>query len=236
MTSSSEVRRARLSPSSSRSVMSLASFWMNSERVRSSVSSCAPRSASSRSLSWRVRPSWSTYFAGEVADLHLRLGEARLVGAAERAQLLALSLQVLALRGERLGLRLERLHLRGLRPGALADLLELARGRLDRDLRDALLALQLVLALRQLRRPPLDLAQAHALGVNRPVHLAEAGRDLLRLRVERGLLLLRGAPDRGELEVAARRLRQLELADLRAQRLVLLGLARLPVEALELLA
>jgi hypothetical protein len=177
-----------------------------------------------------------TRLAGEVADLRVGLGEARLVGAAQRAQLLTLPFEPVALGGERLRLRLERLHLRRLDPGALADLLQLARRRLDRHLRDARLARELVLALGELARAELHLAEAQPLGLDGGLQLGEPRRELLPLGVEQRLLLLGGAPQRRDLEVTARAVRELELADLRLHRLVLLRLARLPVQALQLLA
>src|SRR5919197_163707 len=162
MTSRSDVRRARLSPSSSRSVMSLASFWMNSERVRSSVSSCAPRSASRRSLSCRVLPNFSTLWAREPSSSAVRRAIAR----------------------GRLGLELQRLALLGLRARALGDARELGGARLHRHLRHARLALELVVLRRELARAALQLDEADALRLDGAVELGETRLHLVPFGVE----------------------------------------------------
>jgi hypothetical protein len=88
----------------------------------------------------------------------------------------------------------------------------------------------------ELAEAALALGGAGAVALEQPVELGEARRQLDLLGLERGVPLLGGAPRGGELEVADRGGAEVELADARAERLVLLGLARLAVQRLELLA
>ena len=86
-----------MSASSSRSVMSFASFWMNSARVRSRRSSWAPRCSSSRSFSCRVWPSVSTWRERAAVELSGAAGEAVHLGAVAvdaRPEVLALPLEL----------------------------------------------------------------------------------------------------------------------------------------------
>ena len=82
----------------------------------------------------------------------------------------------------------------------------------------------------------LALGEPSAVGLDGGLELGEPGRELGLLGPGGGATLLGGAPGGGQLEVAGGGEVQLELPDLRPERLVLLGLARLAVEAVQLLA
>ena len=119
---------------------------------------------------------------------------------------------------------------------SIGDLGQLALGGLGGDGRHAPLALQLVLPVGELLEGELPLGEQRPVGLQRLVDLGQARRDLGLVGAGGGVAILRLPPSHGELQPAGGAHVQLELADLGLQRPVLLGLARLPVERVELLA